>query len=85
MTVYSREWEPQCTGPSCETACAVWGLLVIQHAVMKGMHGGREISHKGPCLDFILETMGALDGVTHSYLHFRKKIASTEVRKLYLP
>lgn len=38
---------------------------------------------RGPCLEFILETMGALGGVIHSYLHFRK-IASTEVRKLYL-
>lgn len=58
---------------SCETACAVWRLLIVQHTVMKGMNGEGEISHKDPCLDFILETMGALDGVTHSYLHFRKK------------
>lgn len=28
--------------------------------------------------------MGALDGIAHLYLHFRKKIASTELRKLYL-
>lgn len=76
MTVCSREQEPRWAGPECETACAVWGLLIAQHAAMKGMHGGGEsawASHKGPCLDFILENMDALDGVTHSYLHFRKK------------
>lgn len=38
-------------------------------------------SHKSPCLDFILETVGALNGVTHSYLHFRKS-ASTWIKEV---
>lgn len=34
-------------------------------------------------MDFIFETVGALDGVTYSYLHFGKTV-STKLRKLYL-
>lgn len=41
-------------------------------------------SHKGLCFNYILETVGALDGIAHLYLHFRKKNTSTELRKLYL-
>lgn len=46
-------------------------------AVVKSTQGEGEIKMGQPqrsVFNFILETVGALDGIAHLYLHFRKKL-----------